>query len=127
MITTLSDLESRARSEFEILAHGHAHIADFPNRLFSFDDAGMRQRWECFDRVASNVLRFVRSKCPQLSEFQCESYRDLLTVPVRDEIERIANRYLLYRSICEVEAGRETRPCHGRTISSWRWTRPVSR
>lgn len=95
---SLPEVLHRIEQAFPIFSHGQRHIEEFLDG-YSFDDEGIRQRWEMFDLLSANVLTFLSREYPQLGARARSACRDLAVSALREQIARIARTHRCYASI----------------------------
>lgn len=95
---SLPEVLYRIDQAFPIFSHGQRHIEEFLDG-YSFDDEGIRQRWEMFDRLSTNVMAFLREEYPQLGARARSACCDLAMSALCEEIARIARMHRCYASI----------------------------
>ncbi|MGP8251389.1 MAG: hypothetical protein ACLQHF_05095 [Terracidiphilus sp.] len=89
---------SSMRKAFPLFSYGERHIDEFLG-TYSFDRDGVRQQWEMFGRLSRNVLEFLQTDWPSLSERERLIFCRLQMAPLWEKIKRIENTYECYGSI----------------------------
>lgn len=95
---SLPEVLNRIHRAFPIFSHGQRHIDEFLDG-YSFDDEGIRQRWEMFDNLSTNVMAFLTREYPQLGARARSACCDLAMSALCEEIARIARTHRCYASI----------------------------
>jgi hypothetical protein len=95
----LDDIMASIRGAFPVFSYGEKYTDDFLETTYSFDDDGMRQRWEMFDRLTNGVRAFLRTRYPAISEHTRASYSDLQMKPFQEKIARKVREYEHYKSL----------------------------
>jgi hypothetical protein len=93
----LTDVLDSINGAFPLFSYGERHIDEFLGK-YSFDQLGITQRWEMFDRLSNNVMEFLRSRFPALEERNHSICCELQMCQLRDKIERSERTYDCYRS-----------------------------
>jgi hypothetical protein len=91
-MTTRLDVTNSINCAFPIFSHGECHIDEFLNR-YSFDQDGIRQQWEMYNRLSSNVLEFLRARFPKLEDNVRSAICELQMSKIQDKIREIENKY----------------------------------
>jgi len=94
----LKDVLKDINGAFPIFMYGERHIDEFLER-YPFDQDGVTQQWEMFDRLSRNVMEFLRVRFPTLGDRNRSLCRDLQMCHLREKIERNEREYECYRSI----------------------------
>jgi hypothetical protein len=96
----LADVLEDINGAFPLFSYGERHINEFLEK-YSFDRDGIKQQWEMFDYLSSNVMEFLSDRFPTLGERSRSICCDLQMCQFREKIERNVRKYECYRSIVE--------------------------
>ncbi len=77
---------------FTIFSFGEDYIVETLNR-FSFDQEGMKRRWDWYDRLSKNVLEFLGQRHPELGQLGCSIICDLHMSRIRETITEAESEY----------------------------------
>lgn len=94
LINILNSIESA----FPIFSYGERHIDEVLNK-FSFDQDGMKGRWDLYDRLSNNILEFLDQRFPGLGSRECSIICDLQMSQICEKVTRIESEYDCYCSI----------------------------
>lgn len=94
----LTEVLDSINGAFPLFSYGERHIDEFLEK-YSFDEDGIVQRWEMFDRLSNHIMEFLRSRFPTLGERNHSICCELQISPLREKIESIQRTYECYRSI----------------------------
>jgi len=94
----LTDVLDSINGAFPLFSYGERHMDEFLEK-YSFDQGGITQQWEMVDGLSNNVMEFLRSRFPALSERNHSICCELQMCQLRDKIGRIERTYDCYRSI----------------------------
>jgi hypothetical protein len=97
-VVLITDVLDTINGAFPLFSYSERHIDEFLEN-YSFDQSGITQRWEMFDRLSKNVTEFLRSRFPALGERNLSICCELQMCQLRDKIERVERTYDCYRSI----------------------------
>lgn len=96
---TLIDILNSIVSAFPIFSFGERHIDKVLNNWFSFDQEGMKGRWDLYGRLLKNVLEFLDQRFPRLGQCERSAICDLQMNRISEKITRIEEEYALYHSV----------------------------
>jgi hypothetical protein len=96
----LSDYLSQINNAFLVFSFGEGLVGE---RLdgFSFDEEGIRQRWQWHDNLAKNILEFLNGRFPGLGRRGCLAVCDVQMSWIREKIRATEGELSLYRSIVQ--------------------------
>jgi hypothetical protein len=94
----LTEVLDSIHGAFPLFSYGERHIDEFLEK-YSFDEDGIVQRWEMFDRLSNHIIEFLRGRFPTLGERNHSICCELQLSPLREKIESIERTYECYRSI----------------------------
>jgi hypothetical protein len=94
----MTDILSSIISAFPLFSFGERHINEFLEE-YSFDEVGITQQWEMFDRLSNNVAEFLRSRFPTLGECNSSICCELQMCQLREKIEANERTFACYLSI----------------------------
>lgn len=94
----LTEVLDDINSAFPLFSYGERHIEEFLDQ-YSFDEDGIVQRWEMFDRLSNNIMEFLSSRFPTLGERNNSICCELQMSHLREKIEGIERTHECYRSI----------------------------
>jgi hypothetical protein len=97
-MVSLTDVLDSINSAFPIFSYGERHLDEFLDK-YSFDQGGIVQRWEMFDRLSSNVMEFLRERFPTLGELNRSICCELQMSQLQDKITQTERSYECYCSI----------------------------
>jgi len=111
---SLPEVLNRIQEAFPIFSHGQRHVDEFLDS-YSFDDEGIRQRWEMFDHLSTNVMAFLTREYPLLGLRARSACCELAMSALREQIARIARTHRCYASILASRNLSDSHPTFRRT------------
>jgi hypothetical protein len=103
-MNSLRKLTNRA---FPLFSYGERHIDEFLDQ-YSFDQEGVRRRWEMFHQLSENILEFLGVEFPTLGERGRSICWKLQLSQIRAKITRIDKMRVTARLLWSVPSARES-------------------
>jgi len=96
----LSGCLEHINNAFPVFSFGEGYINERLDR-FSFDEEGIRQRWQWHDGLAKNTLSFLNEHFPSHGQRDCLIVCDLQMSRIREKIWATEGEFGLYSSIMQ--------------------------
>jgi len=84
----LTEIVSSIDRAFPVFSSGERHIDETLNR-FPFDQGGMKQRWDWYNRLSKNVFEFLKQEFPRLGQQNCSIICRFQMSRLREKITKI--------------------------------------
>jgi hypothetical protein len=97
---TLTDCLEQINSAFPVFSFGEGYLDEKLDQL-SFDEEGIRRRWQMHDLLAKNLIEFLNERFPTLGHRCCLIVCDLQMSRIRERISATEAEFSLYRSLTQ--------------------------